>query len=80
MVEGDGALYIDTVIQKTYLNVDEKGTEAAAVTKIEVESSGSPEEPFEMQLDRPFFLTIEDTESGLVLFMGAIAEPMIGNK
>ena len=80
MVEGDGALNIDTVIQKTYLNVDEEGTEAAAVTKIEVESSGSPEEPFEMQVDRPFFLTIEDTESGLVLFMGAIAEPMNSKK
>lgn len=77
MVEGDGMLYIDTVIQKTYLNLNEEGTEAAAVTAITMEgSSGSAEEPFEMQVDRPFFITIEDVETGLILFMGAIAEPM----
>ena len=78
MIEDGGSLNIDVVKQKTYLNMDEKGTEAAAVTAITMESSGSAEEPYEMQVDRPFFITIEDTESKLILFMGAIAEPMNG--
>lgn len=76
MVEGEGALYIYEVKQKTYLNVNEKRTEAAAVTGIMEGSSGPPAEPFNMQVDRPFFITIEDTETGLILFLGAIAEPM----
>lgn len=79
MVESSEPLYISEVKQKTYLEVNEKGTEAAAATSITVvESSGSSEEPFEMQVDRPFFITIEDVESGLILFMGAIEEPMKG--
>lgn len=78
MVKGGGNLFISSVKQKTFLNVNEEGSEAAAVTGINVATSGSPEEPFDMQVDRPFFLAIEDTETGLVLFTGLIAEPMSG--
>ncbi|CEG21996.1 Serpin (serine protease inhibitor) [Planococcus massiliensis] len=72
-------LFISKVKQKTFLDVNEKGTEAAAATSIEiVEESGSSELTFEMIVDRPFFITIEDVETGLILFMGAIKEPMAG--
>lgn len=73
----DEELFISKVKQKTFLDINEKGTEAAAATSIEiVEESGSSELPFEMLVDRPFFITIEDMETGLILFMGAIEEPM----
>lgn len=72
-------LFISKVKQKTFLDVNEKGTEAAAATSIEiVEESASSEKTFEMKINRPFFITIEDVESGLILFMGAIEEPMSG--
>lgn len=75
----DEELFISKVKQKTFLDINEKGTEAAAATSIEiVEESGSSELPFEMKVDRPFFITIEDMETGLILFMGAIEEPMKG--
>lgn len=75
----DEQLFISKVKQKTFLDVNEKGTEAAAATSIEiVEESESSEKTFEMKINRPFFITIEDMETGLILFMGAIEEPMAG--
>jgi serine protease inhibitor len=66
----DGA-YISEVLQKTYLRVDEKGTEAAAVTKGVMVSSAPPEITF----DRPFFLAIYDHATETVLFLGQITDP-----
>lgn len=78
VVKDDERLYIGEVKQKTFLEINEKGTEAAGATSIEVleESESISKEPFEMQVDRPFFVAIEDVETGLILFMGAIEEPM----
>ncbi|GKW45361.1 serpin family protein [Planococcus sp. NCCP-2050] len=75
----DEELFISKVKQKTFLDVNEKGTEAAAATSIEiVEESESREKTFEMKVNRPFFITIEEVETGLILFMGAIEEPTAG--
>lgn len=69
-------LWIDRVVQKTYIDVNEEGTEAAAVTAINMMTSGiNPNQPFVMEINRPFFFAIGDSETGTLLFMGAIFEP-----
>ncbi len=70
---------IDQVKHKTFVEVNESGTEAAAVTSIAiaVTSAQIPTQPFEMILDRPFFTAIQDNETGTILFMGAIQNPEI---
>ncbi len=71
-------LFISRVKHKTYLDVNEEGTEAAAATSVEVGVTSAPvepEKPFEMVVDRPFFLAIRDRQTGAILFMGAIVDP-----
>jgi len=65
-------LYIDKVKHKSYLRVDEEGTEAAAVTSVEVRTVSAP--PV-ILVDRPFLLAIRERLSGTLLFMGAIERP-----
>jgi serine protease inhibitor len=69
--------YIGSVLQSTYWKVDEEGAEAAAVTSVGVRATAMtrPPEPFHMIVDRPFFCTIEDRRSGVLLFVGAIYNP-----
>jgi len=76
-VEGQN-VYISEVMHKTYIDVNEKGTEAAAATSIEMSATSAPqpEEMFEMIVDRPFVFTIDDKESGETLFIGAIINPL----
>lgn len=60
------------------MEVNEEGTEAAAVNAVKiVPGSAAPPatKPFTMVVDRPFFVAIEDSETGALLFMGAIVEP-----
>lgn len=69
----DGNIFINRVIHKTKIEVNEKGTKAGAVTAAEMEAgSALPEEPKEVILDRPFFYMIVDTEHNLPLFMGSL--------
>lgn len=74
--EGAGdALYIDEVHHKTFISVDEKGTEAAAATGIVIPVSGVVgEEPFEMTVDRPFLFLIRERRTGAVLFLGRMVD------
>lgn len=64
--------WLSTVVHKTYLRVDEEGTEAAAATGavMEVCDCGT-----DFLVDRPFAFTISDTQTGTILFLGAIADP-----
>jgi serpin B len=68
---------IDEVKHKTFVEVNEEGTEAAAATSVRatLTSARMPEEPFQMVVDRPFFCAIRDNQTGTVLFMGSIREP-----
>lgn len=72
-----GRVFISQVLQKAYVKVDEKGTEAAASTAVEMMPTAvpNPEERFEMVVDRPFFFAIRDNHSQTLLFMGSIVEP-----
>ncbi len=62
------------VIHKATIEVDEEGTEAAAVTGVVVGIT-SYIEPLEVRADRPFFFAIRDDLTGTILFMGKIANP-----
>lgn len=74
-INKDGNLYIDFVKHKTYVRVDEEGTEAAAVTAVGIGvTSGGPPKSF--VVDRPFAFVIRDSHSGTLLFMGKIVEPV----
>ena len=68
--------YISEALHKTFIDVNEEGTEAAAVTSIALTPSSAPmEPPFRMVVDRPFFMAIRDNATGAILFMGSIVEP-----
>ena len=71
--EGD-PLKISKVKQKTFIDVNEEGTEAAAVTSIEMvtEDQDPSMNHSIMEVNRPFFFTITDDETDTILFMGAI--------
>ena len=68
-----GNMWIDSVVHKTYINVDEEGTEAAAVTAMAMAGSALPPEPEIIKFDRPFTFVIKDKVSGEILFMGEYA-------
>jgi len=65
-------LYIDEVKQKTFLEVNEQGTEAAAVTSV---GMGPTSLPPSFMADRPFMLVIRERLSGTILFVGLIGAP-----
>ena len=73
----DDRLFIGAVFHKGFIKVDEKGTEAAAATAVVAPVAGglSPGAPKEFKADHPFLYLLRDTRSGLVLFMGRVADP-----
>lgn len=75
MFDKDANTAISNVIHKTYIDVDEEGTEAAAVTAIMMAGSAmpKPEEIIEFKADRPFTFLIRDNISGETFFIGEYA-------
>lgn len=73
----DASVAIDNVKHKTFIEVNEEGTEAAAVTSIGIRvTSVEPEDiPFNMNVNRPFFFAIGDDITNSILFMGNVVEP-----
>ncbi|MCL2726638.1 MAG: serpin family protein [Polyangiaceae bacterium] len=74
-------LFISNVFHKAFVKVDEKGTEAAAATTVgeEIGLDGEPPEPFKFTADHPFLFFLRDNVSGLILFMGRVTNPSIGD-
>ena len=71
----EDGLHIERVKQKSFLKVDEKGTEAAAVTSVEITVvCACPPTRFTVRADRPFLLAIRERLSGTVLFAGLIVQ------
>ncbi len=64
-------IWIDEARHKTYLEVNEEGTTAAAATAVEMTEG----EPFSLIVNRPFFCAIRDNDTGAILFMGSIVDP-----
>ncbi len=67
-----GDLYIDQVKHKTFLEINEEGTEAAAATSVGIRTVSLPPS---FRVDRPFFFVIREALSGSILFMGRIMDP-----
>lgn len=69
-------LFISDVLHKTFVQVDEEGTEAAAVTVVEVGTTSiEPGTLFVMRVDRPFIFALRERQSGTILFLGKILKP-----
>lgn len=66
-------LFISFVKQNTFVNVNEEGTEAAAVTTVGI---GVTSAPPSIRFDRPFVFVIRERLSGTILFMGKVAVPI----
>ncbi len=66
-------LEITEVLQKTFVQVDELGTEAAAATSVRAGLTSAP--PALLMADRPFVFAIRERSSGVILFLGALREP-----
>ena len=72
-------LYISQIFHKTFIAVDEKGTEAAAATAVAMLAGAAlrspPPPPIEVKVDRPFVYAIQHVPSGVCLFLGRVTDP-----
>jgi serpin B len=72
-------LYISQIFHKTFIAVDEKGTEAAAATAVAMMAGTAlrspPPPPIEVKVDRPFVYAIQHVSSGVCLFLGRVTDP-----
>jgi serpin B len=77
--EPDHELYVSLVLHKAFVDVNEKGTEAAAATAVVMRAgSAAPMNvPFvpTFRADRPFIFLIRERKTGTVLFMGRVTKP-----
>ncbi|MCX6141794.1 MAG: hypothetical protein NTZ35_01105 [Ignavibacteriales bacterium] len=73
-IDKRGQLFISEVKHKTFVQVDEEGTEAAAVTSVGVGATSVGPNTV-MRVDRPFIFAIRENNSGTILFIGKIVEP-----
>lgn len=71
-INPDQQLFISEVKHKSWIRVDEEGTEATAATSVEVGLLGMPEE---IVIDRPFIFVIHDHHSDALIFMGKVVDP-----
>ncbi|MFO7445315.1 MAG: serpin family protein, partial [Ignavibacteriaceae bacterium] len=75
-INRDGGLAISRVLHKTFVSVDEEGTEAAAVTIVEIiRTSEGGDNEFYMKVDKPFIFVITEKETGNILFIGKVVKP-----
>lgn len=70
----DGNIYIGEVLHKSYISVDELGTKAGAVTKVEMATESAMETRHEVLLNRPFVYAIIDNNTKLPIFLGTVMD------
>jgi serpin B len=74
-IDGSRDLFISDVIHKAFVDVNEEGTEAAAVTEILAGSESVPGVDVELTINRPFIFLIRDKPTGMILFIGRVTNP-----
>ncbi len=74
-MDGTRYIYISQVEHKTFIKVNEKGTEAAAATGVQFKNVSNPIRIVDLKIDRPFIFFILDKQSGALLFMGRLVDP-----
>ncbi len=74
-MDGSRELFMDVVMHKAFVEVNEEGTEAAAATGIGMRATSIPAPPPVFKADRPFLFLIREKNVGLPLFMGRVANP-----
>ncbi len=74
-INGQQDLFVSRILHKTYLQVDEAGTQAGAVTVEEVVTKGISLQQKTVFLDRPFLMGIYDNANGCFLFLGTVENP-----
>jgi len=74
-ISSEPGFALSEVLHKTYVDVNEKGTEAAAVTVPMAAGSAPPKKNVEFKADRPFLFVIRDLPTNTTLFMGRVADP-----
>lgn len=67
-----GNIYMGEVVHKTFISLDELGTKAGAVTKVDMKDGGAPMDIIYITLDRPFVYAIIDNSTMLPLFIGTV--------
>ena len=74
-IKKDEKVKIDKVIHKSFVEVNEEGTEAAAATSVGIAATSLPVEPQTLKFDRPFAYLIREAKTGQVLFLGLMRNP-----
>jgi len=74
MLEG-GGIFITEAFHKTFVAVDEAGTEAAAATAVISSGTSEPTVDYTVNVDRPFYFLIRDRQTDIWLFFGRVMEP-----
>jgi len=77
-IEKNGGIFISRVRHKSFVEVNEEGTEAAAVTSVEMVRTSLPAEPPEIiyfHVDRPFVFAIKEKYTNSIIFIGRVMEP-----
>lgn len=74
-MDGTKLLYIDKVLHKAFVDVNEEGTEAAAATVVFMVFTSVGPRYVEFRADHPFIFLIQENRSGNILFMGKVANP-----
>jgi serpin B len=78
-INAQNQLYITKVIHKTFIDVSESGTEAAAVTSVGVGVTSMPTDPPAFYATRPFLFFITEEDTGAILFAGKVENPLLTN-
>ncbi len=78
-INAQNQLYITKVIHKTFIDVSESGTEAAAVTSVGVGATSMPVDPPAFYAIRPFLFFITEEDTGAILFAGKVENPLVTN-
>jgi len=74
LLEEEKELYVSKILQKTFLNVDEEGTQAAVVTGISITAKSGSTKLTEFKVDRPFFFFIRHKKKAQILFSAFVQD------